>query len=106
MDEWVKKGFNWKPQTMDAASYVDIFKIPGNPIDADERRNWMRENSGWLYEYGIDVDGFDTLEGEDFLVSSPRSNDRKYMVSNVVAKHLLDKCITSCCSRKNYSLRS
>lgn len=86
MDEWVKKGFNWKPQTMDAVSYVDIFKVSGNPIDADERRNWMRENSGWLYEYGIDVDGFDSLEGEDFLVSSPRSNDRKYMVSNVVAK--------------------
>ena len=56
---------------MDAVSYIDVYKISGNPIDLDERRNWLRENSCWLNEYGIDANGFDTLEGEDFLVSRP-----------------------------------
>ena len=72
IEAWVKKGFSWKPQTMDAVSYIDVYKISGNPIDPDERRNWLREYSCWLNEYGIDANGFDTLEGEDFLVSSPR----------------------------------
>jgi hypothetical protein len=86
IEAWVKKGFSWKPQTMDAVSYIDVYKISGNPIDSDERRNWLREYSCWLNEYGIDVNGFDTLEGEDFLVSRPTASNQKYMVSDVVAK--------------------
>lgn len=86
IEAWVKKGFSWKPQTMDAVSYIDVYKISGNPIEPDERRNWLLEYSGWLNEYGIDANGFDTLEGEDFLVSGPRSSNHKYMVSDVVAK--------------------
>lgn len=86
IEAWVKKGFSWKPQTMDAVSYIDVYKISGNPIEPDERRNWLLEYSGWLNEFGIDANGFDTLEGEDFLVSGPRSSNHKYMVSDVVAK--------------------
>ncbi|MBE0448899.1 MAG: hypothetical protein IBX64_12570 [Actinobacteria bacterium] len=86
IEAWVKKGFGWKPKKMDAVSYIDIYKISGNPIDIDERRNWLREYTCWLDEYGIDANGFDTLEGEDFLVSRPRSREQKYMVSDVVAR--------------------
>lgn len=86
IEAWVKKGFSWKPQTMDAVSYIDVYKISGNPTGPDERRSWLREYSGWLNGYGIDANGFDTLEGEDFLVSRPRPSNQKYMVSDVVAK--------------------
>lgn len=86
IEAWIKKGFNWKPRTMDAVSYIDVYRVSGNPVDVGERRDWTNENSGWLNEYGIDPNGFDALEGKDFLVSKPRFNDRKYIVSDVIAK--------------------
>jgi len=86
IEAWVKQGFNWKPQTMNVVSYIDVYKVTGNPIDTDERRKWLRENGGWLNEYGIDVNGFNTLEGDDFLVSYPESSSTKYIISDVIAK--------------------
>lgn len=86
IESWVKKSFNWTPKALGAVSYIDVYKITGNPKDIDDRRDWLNKNSQWLNEYGIDVNGFDTLEGEDFLVSSPRSNEQKYMISDVIAK--------------------
>jgi len=86
VEAWVEKGFNWKPQTIDAVSYIDVYKVSGNPTDTEERREWLRKNSSYLNEYGIDVNGFDTLEGEGFLVSRPRSNNQKYILSNVILK--------------------
>jgi hypothetical protein len=86
IEAWVKKGFSWKPQTMDSVSYIDVYKTSGNPTELNERRNWILENSCWLNEYGIDANGFDTLEGKDFLASIQRPNNQKFMVSGVVAK--------------------
>jgi hypothetical protein len=86
IEGWVKKSFNWKPQTMGAVAYIDVYKISGNPIDINERREWMLKYRCWLNEYGVDVNGFDTLEGEGFLVSKPMHEGQKYMVSDVVAK--------------------
>lgn len=86
IEAWVKKCFSWKPKTMNAVSYIDVYKISGSPIEPDERENWLRENRGWLNEHGIDANGFDVLEGEDFLISRPRSTNQKYTVSDVVAK--------------------
>lgn len=86
IEAWVKKGFSWKLQTMDRVTYVDVYKICGNPIEPKERRDWLREYSCWLNDYGIDANGFDALEGEGFLISRPRSSYQKYMVSDVVVK--------------------
>lgn len=86
IETWIKKGFSWKLQTIDALLYVDVYKISGNPVDPGERRKWQREHSVWLNEYGIDVNGLDALEGEDFLISRPRPSNQKYIVSDVVAK--------------------
>jgi len=86
IETWIKKGFGWKIQAMDTVSYIDVYKIFGNPTDINERRNWLRENSYWLSEYGINTNSFDTLEGKDFLISSPEADNKKYMVSNMITK--------------------
>lgn len=86
IESWVKKCFSWKPKTIDTVSYIDVYKISGNPVEPDERRNWLGEYRGWLYEYDIDPNGFGTLEGKDFLIPRPRSSNQKYTVSDVVAK--------------------
>jgi hypothetical protein len=84
--QWVKNGFGWKPEAVGFASYIDVYEVTGNPEDLDERRNWLNDNRAWLYDYGIDVNGMNTLEGEGFLISDPRSSERDYLISDVVCK--------------------
>jgi hypothetical protein len=86
LEKWVKHGFGWKPQTMDAVSYIDVFEITGNPKDPDKRKEWISNNSQWLEEHGISTRGFNTYEGEDFLLSSPRIEGQKYLVTDTFAK--------------------
>lgn len=86
IEVWVKKGFNWKPKTMDTVSYIDVYKVTGNPTDLDDRKGWISQNRGWLNDYGVDANGFDTLEGEDFLVSRPRTSYQTHVVSNLITK--------------------
>ena len=86
VESWVKNGFGWKPEAIGFASYIDVYEITGNPEDLDERRSWLKDNRAWLYDYGIDVNGINTLEGDGFLISDPRSSERDYLISDVVCK--------------------
>lgn len=84
LEKWITDSFKWRPKSIDSLSYIDIYKISGNPKDNEIRSEWIRENSGWLQDYGIDV--FRILEGQDFIYStSPYSNER-YFALEVVAK--------------------
>lgn len=83
---WIKHSFKWSHGIMQGASYVDIFKVTGNPREVNNRREWVNKNSFWLNNYGVDVHAFSTLEGDDFIVSYPRSNDRKHAVSITLLK--------------------
>ena len=86
LEKWIKQGFGWKPQTMDAVSYIDVFEIKGNPKVTDKRKEWIMNNSQWLEEHGISTREFNTYEGENFLLSSPRTERQKYLVTNAFAK--------------------
>lgn len=86
LELWIKNSFSWKPKVMKQVSYVDVYRLVGNPDEIEQRRNWMSKNRGWLNDYGIFANGLDSLEGEDFLISKYRHNDGEYFVSNVITK--------------------
>lgn len=86
IETWIKKGFKWNPQKINAISYIDVYTIFGNPKKYEENQVWLKENRTWLSTYGIDAYEFDTLIGDDFLLSNTRSSTPQYMISNVIAK--------------------
>ncbi|OUF35189.1 hypothetical protein AZZ63_002272 [Enterobacter hormaechei] len=69
IEDWIQKGFKWNVKNSHSFTYIDVYRISGNPTNENERREWWKKNSTWLNEYGININDFAILEGNGFLIS-------------------------------------
>jgi len=86
VENWVMKNFAWKSKIMNTISYVDVFKLSGNPNGGEECRIWLRENSRWLDEFGININDLNTLDGGNFLITKPRASVHGSIPLDVIVK--------------------
>ncbi|PQY67608.1 hypothetical protein C5974_13945 [Cronobacter sakazakii] len=85
IEDWIQKGFKWNVKNSHSFTYIDVYRISGNPTNKNERREWWKQNSTWLNEYGININDFAILEGDGFLISKPKITSSKYTLAKVMA---------------------
>ena len=71
---------------MEAVSYIDVYKITGNPKETEKCKKWIVKNSQWLNDFNISTRGFDTYIAKDFIFSNNLNTEREYIISSVITQ--------------------
>ncbi len=53
LEKWIKERFKLNKQEIKQISFVDLYKIYGNPRTEIELQKWKKDNDNWLNDYAI-----------------------------------------------------
>lgn len=85
IEKWIKNSFKWNSDILKTASYIDVYKIDGNPKDRELRNKWVSKYRSWLNCYGLTINDLDFYEGADILLSKPEES-KNSLVSDIVVR--------------------
>lgn len=87
---WIRKGFKWKLNNKYSISFIDIYEVEGMPTLDTNRQKWLDENKSWLENYGINLNIFNSLEGDKFFLTMPEESKQKYTLSHILTRFDLE----------------
>lgn len=91
---WIRKETGWGDCVTESVACVDVFELEGNPVDAAEFEKWKEKYRGWLNDFGLMTNGFDSYYSENALYSFGTdkedefgSVDKMVIVNNLLRKN-------------------